>query len=315
MIIITGGAGFIGSNIIRELNRRNIFDIIIVDNLDHPLKISNINDLNFKKIINIEKMHSWLQQNTLELKTIIHLGACSDTLETNKDYLYENNVLFSQNLWKLALKIGIPFIYASSAATYGDGSKGFSDNHDLVPYLNPLNPYGQSKQDFDLWVLKQKETPPLWSGLKYFNVYGPGESHKGRMASVAWHFIQQLEKEGSIKLFKGSHGYDDGEQKRDFIYISDAVKITLFFTENNVESGIYNVGTGNANTFNQMANTIIGKVKRGNVKYIPFPNDLLNTYQANTCAVIDKLIATECTKPVYSISEGIENYLNHLIIN
>jgi len=248
------------------------------------------------------------------LKSIIHLGACSDTLEMNKNYLYENNVLFSKNLWKQAVKIGIPFIYASSAATYGDGSKGFSDNHALVPHLNPLNPYGQSKQDFDLWVLKQIETPPLWAGLKYFNVYGPGESHKGRMASVALHFIQQLQTEGSIKLFKGSHGYDDGEQKRDFIYISDAVDITLFFMENKVESGIYNVGTGNANTFNQMANAIIGKIKRGTIKYIPFPKDLLNTYQANTCAIIDKLISIECTKPVYSISEGIENYLNHLKI-
>ena len=314
MILITGGAGFIGSNVIKKLNQRFIFDIIAVDNLDHPSKKSNIDDLNIKEIIGIDEIHSWLLKNANKLKSIIHLGACTDTLEMNKNYLYENNVLFSKNLWKQAVKIGIPFIYASSAATYGDGSKEFSDNHALVPHLNPLNPYGQSKQDFDLWVLKQTETPPLWAGLKYFNVYGPGESHKERMASVALHFIQQLQTKGSIKLFKGSHGYDDGEQKRDFIYISDAVEITLFFMKNNIESGIYNVGTGNANTFNQMANTIIGKIKRGTVKYIPFPNDLLNTYQANTCAVIDKLIATGCAKPVYSISEGIENYLNHLTI-
>jgi len=314
MILITGGAGFIGSNVIKKLNQSFIFDIIAVDNLDHPSKKSNIDDLNIKEIIGIDEIYSWLQKNAKKLKSIIHLGACSDTLEMNKNYLYENNVLFSKNLWKQAVKIGIPFIYASSAATYGDGSKGFSDNHALVPHLNPLNPYGQSKQDFDLWVLKQIETPPLWAGLKYFNVYGPGESHKGRMASVALHFIQQLQTEGSIKLFKGSHGYDDGEQKRDFIYISDAVDITLFFMENKVESGIYNVGTGNANTFNQMANAIIGKIKRGTIKYIPFPKDLLNTYQANTCAIIDKLISIECTKPVYSISEGIENYLNHLKI-
>jgi len=268
MILITGGAGFIGSNVIKKLNQSFIFDIIAVDNLDHPSKKSNIDDLNIKEIIGIDEIYSWLQKNAKKLKSIIHLGACSDTLEMNKNYLYENNVLFSKNLWKQAVKIGIPFIYASSAATYGDGSKGFSDNHALVPHLNPLNPYGQSKQDFDLWVLKQIETPPLWAGLKYFNVYGPGESHKGRMASVALHFIQQLQTEGSIKLFKGSHGYDDGEQKRDFIYISDAVDITLFFMENKVESGIYNVGTGNANTFNQMANAIIGKIKRGTIKYL-----------------------------------------------
>ena len=230
MIVLTGGAGFIGSNLLKELNDYNISDVIIVDNVDHPAKENNLKNLKFLDLVKIDNFFNWQRQNdNLKIKSIFHLGACSDTLEINTDFLYQNNVVYSQKLWNLACEKQIPFIYASSAATYGDGSFGFSDAHDLIFKLKPMNAYGRSKQEFDIWALNQSIKPPKWAGLKYFNVYGPGENHKGRMASVVWTFIKQLKSYNKLKLFEGSHGYNDGEQRRDFIYIDDAVKMTMFF--------------------------------------------------------------------------------------
>jgi ADP-L-glycero-D-manno-heptose 6-epimerase len=311
MIIVTGGAGFIGSNLILGLNKIGKKKIIVVDDINHTLKKENIKNLQFDKIIGIHEYFDWaIEQENLEIEAIFHLGACSNTLEKDLNYLYENNVVYSQKLWKQAIEKKSLFIYASSAATYGDGSLGFSDDHDLIPKLKPLNPYGQSKQDFDIWVLKQKQTPSKWIGLKYFNVYGPGEAHKGRMASVVWHFMQQLKKGETLKLFGASHGYAAGEQKRDFIYVEDAVNMTLYAYQNKMSSGIYNVGTGTPRSFNDLAKAMLSIHKNKKVEYIPFPKELEKAYQAFTCAPMDKFFKTEFDEPIKSIEQGIKKYYN-----
>jgi ADP-L-glycero-D-manno-heptose 6-epimerase len=314
MIILTGGAGFIGSNLLKELNKQQVSDIVIVDDIDHPLKAENLVNSKYKEIVPINNFFEWVEQNkNLSIDVIFHLGACSDTLEKDKNYLYENNVVYSQKLWQLAIKQNSKFIYASSAATYGDGSLGFSDDHSLVPNLKPLNLYGESKQEFDLWVLKQLKTPPLWVGLKYFNVFGPGEAHKGRMASVIWHFINQLKNGEDLKLFGPSHGFKAGEQKRDFIYVQDAVNMTIYAQQKKIPSGIYNVGTGIANTFNELASAIITIIGKKKVEYIPFPKDLIINYQAFTCADMTKFKRVNYLKKFLSITNGVGIYLN--IIN
>jgi ADP-L-glycero-D-manno-heptose 6-epimerase len=312
MIIITGAAGFIGSNLVKKLNAMNKKDLVLVDDLNHTLKKQNIKTLLFNEIVGIKDFWNWIEENkTIEIDVIFHLGACSDTLEKNEVYLQKNNVVYSQRLWQLAIEVDCKFIYASSAATYGDGALGFSDSHKLIPSLRPLNAYGQSKQDFDLWVLDQKETPQQWIGLKYFNVYGPGEAQKRRMASVIWHFFQQLKRGDNLKLFDASHGFNAGEQKRDFIYIDDVVKTTIYVLTNNIESGIYNIGTGSAKTFNELAMVLLNSNIAPGIEYIPFPTDLLDHYQAFTCAEMDKLQNTGYDKKYISLDKGIKAYFQY----
>jgi len=311
MIILTGGAGFIGSNILKALNKQKITEIILVDDVNHELKKQNLVNVIFKEIVPISDFWKWEEENkNIRIDSIIHLGACTDTLETDENFLDENNVVYSQRLWRLATDKKIPFIYASSAATYGDGSLGFLDDHKLIPKLKPLNPYGQSKQNFDVWVLEQRETPPLWVGLKYFNVYGPGEAHKGRMASVVWHFIQQIKNKEILKLFKGSHGYDNGEQKRDFIYIDDVVKMTLYMLKIS-ESGIYNIGTSKARSFNDIANVLQMNNNNIKVEYIPFPPQLIDSYQAHTSAIMNKLFCLGYSDPILIIENGVNQYIEY----
>jgi len=308
MIILTGGAGFIGSNLLKELNRIGIEDIIIVDNIDHQLKNQNLTKLKYTEIISINYFLDWVENRDINIDTIFHLGACSDTLELDKDYLYNNNVVYSQKLWSLAVKHNCNFIYASTAATYGDGSNSFSDDHSLIKELIPLNPYGESKQLFDLWALAQSECPPKWVGLKYFNVFGPGESHKKNMASVIFHFLNQLNEGNNLKLFGASHGCNPGEQKRDFIYIEDAIKMTMFTYSNNIDSGIYNIGTGKASSFNDLAASLIKVAGERKVEYIPFPNKLLNSYQYYTCASMKKLRSFGYTEANIDLIAAVEDY-------
>jgi len=311
MIIVTGAAGFIGSNLVIKLNQILEDDIIVVDDINDPLKKQNINNLRYNELVGINDFWDWILENkNKKIDTVIHLGACSDTLEKNTKFLYLNNVVYSQKLWHFAIEKKCKFIYASSAATYGDGSQGFSDDHNLVSQLHPLNDYGQSKQDFDLWVLDQTTAPRLWAGLKYFNVYGPGEAHKGRMASVVWHFIQQLKWERNIKLFDASHGFEAGEQKRDFIYIDDAVSMTIYIMLKDIKSGIYNIGTGTAQTFNDLAAVFIDNKLTDSVQFIPFPNDLNSNYQAYTCADMIKLKSAGYNEEPISLKKGIESYLS-----
>ena len=311
MIIITGAAGFIGSNLVRKLNLMDYKDLLLVDDLNDPIKNQNIKDLKYKEMVGISDLWQWEKENNAKnIETIFHLGACTNTLEKDANYLYENNVVYSQRLWGMAVELQCKFIYASSAATYGNGSLGFSEDPLLMPRLCPLNLYGRSKQDFDLWILEQKEKPKYWIGLKYFNVFGPGEAHKEQMASVVWHFIQQINRGENLKLFSASHGYEAGEQKRDFIYIEDALKMTLYGFINNIKSGIYNVGTGKATSFNELGSVLLKKFPKRKINYMPFPDDLMNYYQAYTCAEIKNFLSAGLALNPYSLETSIELYWN-----
>ena len=313
MIILTGGAGFIGTNTLVELNNRGVEDILIVDNIGTTLKWAHLIGRKYREYIQKDELWTWLENNSnVEIDAIIHLGACSDTTEKDFDYLYNNNVIYSQRLWKLAVEKLVPFIYASSAATYGDGSLGFSDSHDLIPKLRPLNGYGMSKQVFDIWALKQENTPPVWIGLKYFNVYGPYEEHKGSMASVAWHGYNQIKKTGKIRLFKSHRkDYKDGEQKRDFVYVQDVVNMTLAFLDNNITSGIYNAGTGKAKTFNNLALSLFKAMNiEPDIEYFDMPEDIKVKYQYFTKAEMHKAYQDGIVQlPMLNVETGIHNYI------
>ncbi|HEY5236468.1 MAG TPA: NAD-dependent epimerase/dehydratase family protein, partial [Rhabdochlamydiaceae bacterium] len=244
MIVITGAAGLIGSGVVRHLNDLGHANLILVDELDHPDKVKNLQEKHYQTLLPISGLFNWLQGRESEIGAFIHLGACSDTLEQNENYLLDNNTRYTQRLAEYALKNGQRFIYASSAATYGDGSKGFSDEHDLLDFLQPLNLYGKSKHLFDLWAKKEGVLNQL-VGLKYFNVFGPNENHKGRMASMVYKMIPVIQQEGVIRLFKSSEPekFADGGQCRDFIYVKDAVKMTCDFL-NDKRGGIFNIGRG-----------------------------------------------------------------------
>tara|TARA_B100001248_G_scaffold257894_1_gene241156 strand:- start:806 stop:1777 length:972 start_codon:yes stop_codon:yes gene_type:complete len=312
MIVLTGGAGFIGKNLIAKLNQIGIDDILIIDKKKYT-KSNRFADLKFSTIVDINEFSDWHNSSKdVHISSIIHLGACTNTLENNYDFLHKNNVLFSRMLWDLAVNLDVPFIYASSAATYGNGENGFFDDHSKVNKLEPLNPYGRSKQEFDQWTLRQEKHPPFWAGLKFFNVYGPGEQHKGKMASAIHHFIYQNKRNSVISLFEGSHGFYNGDQSRDFIYIDDVIDIMLYLINNNVKSGIYNVGTGAAVTFNKIAETIINIMNYGKIQYIPFPEKLKNQYQAYTCACLEKIKkAGYLTKNTRSLKDGIKDYIDN----
>tara|TARA_B100001250_G_scaffold411243_1_gene439461 strand:+ start:2798 stop:3763 length:966 start_codon:yes stop_codon:yes gene_type:complete len=310
MILLTGGAGFIGSNLLGYLNEKNRKDIIIVDNIGNTIKDANLVGLDYLDYVPKDDLWAWFTDEKIgKIESIIHLGACSNTLESNWDYLLENNLNYTKKLWKLASEHQIPFLYASSAATYGSGSHSFSDDHANLINFKPLNLYGDSKHLFDIWALEQSITPPRWYGLKYFNVYGPKETHKNRMASVVWHFINQLKSGKNLKLFSGSHGYGDGEQKRDFIYVDDAVKVTYYLLENEVTSGIYNIGTGKARTFNSLARAIHKIEGSGEIEYVPFPEDLKSNYQAFTEADIQKIRKSGFKSQLNPIEVGVQKYI------
>lgn len=291
LIIITGGAGFIGSGVLRYLNDQGMGkNLVIVDEMGKTAKWKNLVNKKFSEFIPKQKLFSWLEGRESELSAFIHLGACSDTTELDADYLMENNYRFTIDLAEYALEHELRFIYASSAATYGDGSRGFQDNHDTLEELQPLNMYGFSKHLFDLWAKEQGVLNSL-VGLKYFNVFGPNEGHKGPMASAITKMVPDLLSQGTINLFKSTEPqkYGDGEQCRDFIYVKDAVRMTCAFLENE-EGGIFNVGMGKPSTWNQLANSVIGALgKKGmSIKYIDMPQKLLGKYQNYTCADMSK---------------------------
>lgn len=315
MIVVTGGGGFIGSGVVRHLNDKGIKNIVIVDDLGNGEKWKNLVGKSFCDIIQIGNCFSWLQGKEKQIEAIIHLGACSSTVESNADYLLENNTRFSMKLAEYAIDNKKRFIYASSGATYGDGSAGFSDDHSVLEKLEPLNMYGYSKHMFDLW-LKNMGLLDKVVGLKYFNVFGPNEAHKGRMASTITHILPSALGEGVIRLFKSSDPdkFPDGDQCRDFIYVKDAARMTCAFL-NNDACGIFNVGTGKAGTWNEIARSVFKALdKPSNILYIDMPEDLLGKYQNYTRADMSKTAGVLgknaiCETLENSVIEYVKNYL------
>lgn len=321
MIILTGGAGMIGSMVAWHLNNEmNFNDFVIVDDLVNEQQEYNFNKRDFVEYIKKDDLKKYLNKKK-NISAVIHMGAISATTESNFNRLLESNIRFSQQLWHWCAKNKVPFIYASSAATYGDGSFNYNDNESELDQLNPLNAYGYSKHFFDRWIqlelAKKQPAPPQWCGLKFFNVYGPNEYHKDRMASVVFHAFNQYKESKQIKLFKSEHpSYKDGMQVRDFIYVKDAVKVIIFFLNNSKFSGVYNVGTGNPETFKALAEAVLSN-NTGNpdeIKYINMPNDLKGKYQYYTKARIDKIRSIGFGDNFKNLNEGVTDYLKNYLL-
>ena len=321
MIILTGGGGMIGSMIAWYLNTQmNFDDFVIVDDLINKQQENNFNKRKFIEYIEKDDLKKYLSDKK-NVSAVIHMGAISATTESNFNRLLQSNIRFSQALWHWCAENKVPFIYASSAATYGDGSVGYDDNESELDKLSPLNAYGYSKHFFDRWVQlelsKNQPTPPQWCGLKFFNVYGPNEYHKGRMASVVFHSFNQFKETNQIKLFKSEHpSYADGMQVRDFIYVKDAVKIIIFFLNNNNFSGLYNAGTGNAETFKALAEAVLINTKGqpDDIKYIEMPNDLKGKYQYYTQATMNKINSIGFNDNFMNLKEGVTDYLENYLL-
>jgi ADP-L-glycero-D-manno-heptose 6-epimerase len=315
MIVITGAAGFIASFLAEQFNKDNENNLILVDDFTKENKKVNHLDLNCYKKIDRSEFIEWFNSNGHIVDYVIHLGARTDTTEMDYRIHEVLNVKYSQDIWNICTSKNIPLIYASSAATYGMGEHGYKDDHDVVQKLTPLNPYGESKNNFDKWVLNQKNTPPFWAGLKFFNVYGPNESHKGRMASVIFHTFNQIKKTGGMKLFRSHHkDYKDGEQLRDFIYVKDVASIIDFMFNNSINSGLYNVGTGKARTFYDLAKlTFEALNKDPDISFIDTPSDIRNKYQYFTEADMNKLIEQGYSSSFHTLEKGVEDYVKNYL--
>lgn len=315
MIVITGASGFIGSCLLEKLNREGFNDIIIVDDFSIPQKQQNIVFKRYKAQIDKTDFLEWLRSNTEEIEMIFHFGAISDTTIMDVCLFNKWNLDYSKSIWKSCVEKKIPFIYASSAATYGDGSNGFNDDESQLLILRPLNPYGESKHNFDLWALGEKQKPPFWTGLKFFNVYGPNEYHKGKMASMVFHAYNQIMQFGQLSLFKSyKDGFSDGNQLRDFIYIKDILDICLWLFKTKENSGIINIGTGISSSFNQLGEAVFKALEMPvNIKYIEMPDSLKNKYQYRTNANISKLRKMGYEKPFTTLDGGIEDYVKNYL--
>ncbi len=326
MILVTGAAGFIGSAFVWQLNENGINDIIISDKLQTEEKWKNIAKRDYYDWVDRDELFEWLEveENAEKIKAIVHMGACSATTEKDGDFLMKNNYEYTKKLWDFATERQINFIYASSAATYGMGEQGYNDEIDLEGHkaLRPLNKYGYSKKIFDVWALKQEKTPKQWVGIKFFNVYGPQEYHKDRMASMVFHSFNQYVENGYVKLFK-SHkdGYADGMQLRDFVYIKDVVKVMNFFLNSDDKSGIYNLGTGKERAFYDLTFNVIKasekekEVKAKDViKFVPMPEDLRGRYQYYTKADMEKLKKAGYTEEFYSLEDGVMDYVENYLM-
>jgi ADP-L-glycero-D-manno-heptose 6-epimerase len=312
MIIVTGGAGFIGSNLVKQLNLRGYDDVLVVDNLSNGLKYKNLVDCHIADFIDKTVFLSQLQQGVFQgdkITAIFHQGACSSTTEWDGHYMMENNYDYSKRLLHYCQQHKIPFIYASSAAVYGADTT----SKEQLSCESPLNVYGYSKFQFDQYCRRLR--PGFTTqvvGLRYFNVYGPREAHKGSMASVAYHLNNQLKNTDSVRLFEGSDGYADGEQRRDFVYVGDVVDVNLWFLDNPHVSGIYNAGTGRSQTFNEVAKAVIAYHGRGKIAYIPFPEHLQGCYQSFTEANLEALRAAGYAQPFKSVEQGVRLYMEWL---
>jgi len=324
--IITGAAGFIGSCVVQYLNEQGYENLILVDDFGAEEKRRNWEGKKFEQIVERYNLFDWLAQHNPDISFVIHLGARTDTTEFDYAIHQELNVDYSQDIWNYCTEKQIPLIYASSAATYGSGEFGYDDNEKELEKLHPLNPYGVSKNEFDKWAVQQKLHPPFWAGLKFFNVYGPNEYHKGRMASVIFHAFNQIKKDGFVKLFKShKEGFEDGKQLRDFVYVKDVVKVIGWMMDEykltddsgKLKSGIYNLGTGFARTFEDLVKaTFAGLDLQPDIRFIDMPEDNREKYQYFTEANMQKLRDAGYTNDFYSLEEGVDDYVrNYLSTN
>ncbi|MEL6656078.1 MAG: ADP-glyceromanno-heptose 6-epimerase [Bacteroidota bacterium] len=316
MIVVTGAAGFIGSCLVTALNEAGYDQLVLCDDFSRLDKERNWQNKQYKLIVERSFLSFWLATHAAEVEMVFHLGARTDTTEQDRELFDRLNLHYTQAVWKICTEQQIPLIYASSAATYGAGEHGYDDEHGIVDQLQPLNPYGDSKNLFDQWALQQNSTPPRWYGLKFFNVYGPNEYHKGRMASVIFHTFNQIKRTGAMKLFR-SHRPDfkDGEQSRDFIYIKDVVKMILWLWQNKATNGLYNIGTGQARTFYDLAaNTFLAQDKEPAISFINTPSDIRDTYQYFTEANMNKLRSAGYPHPTFTLEEGIKDYVQNFLL-
>jgi ADP-L-glycero-D-manno-heptose 6-epimerase len=315
MIVVTGAAGFIGSCLVKRLNLEGISNILLVDDFSNEEKNKNLEGKQFTQKIHRDEFMQWLRDNHARIEFIFHIGARTDTTEFDRDIFDKLNLNYTREIWKACSGFHIPLVYASSAATYGLGEFGYNDDHHVVEKLKPLNPYGESKNDLDKWALAQKEQPPFWTGLKFFNVYGPNEFHKARMASVIFHAFRQIRERGTVRLFR-SHNpqFKDGEQLRDFVYVKDVVDVCIFLMYHRKNSGLYNLGSGKARTFLDLAKSTFRALnKEPKIEFIDTPADIRDKYQYFTEANMKKLISIGYTKPFFSLEEGVKDYVRNYL--
>ncbi|HVB03778.1 MAG TPA: ADP-glyceromanno-heptose 6-epimerase [Chitinophagaceae bacterium] len=317
-IVVTGAAGFIGSCLVSRLNQQGYDRLILVDDFTSKEKASNLEGKTWLLQVDREDFFDWLEGDHLEIKAIFHLGARTDTTDPDYGIFEKLNLNYSRDIWGYCTHNRIPLVYASSAATYGSGESGYGDGLNGISRLLPLNPYGVSKQQFDLWAIEQPRQgrPPFWAGLKFFNVYGPNEYHKGRMASVAFHAFNQMKEAGCIRLFRSHRpDYRDGEQLRDFIYVDDVLEVCLWMMEQQRASGIYNLGTGLARTFHDLAAAVCAALHQDTcIEFVDMPGDIRNNYQYFTEAKMGKLRRLGYKKPFHTLEEGIAGYVTDYLL-
>ena len=316
MIVVTGSAGFIGSCLVTRLNSEGYNDIVLVDDFSNPQKNKNFEGKKYTHLVDRKDFISWIAENHHFIQIILHIGARTDTTEFSMDVLNTLNLEYSKQVFNQCVQFGIGLIYASSAATYGLGELGYKDDHEIVEKLKPLNPYGISKNEFDKWLLKQPEKPYFWAGLKFFNVYGPNEYHKGRMASVILHAYHQIQENGQMKLFRSHNpNYKDGEQLRDFIYVKDVIDVILFLMHQRKNSGIYNLGTGKARSFIDLTRSTFQALGfEENISFIDTPVDIRDKYQYFTQADMNKLRSIGYNKPFTELEDGVKDYVQSYLV-
>lgn len=314
MIVVTGAAGFIGSRLIHKLNSEGYNYLVAVDKFDNPEKNKHLEGANILLHVDRDDFIDWLDTHEQEIEFIFHLGARTDTTEFDYELLWKLNTNYSKQLWEKCVQYQIPLVYASSAATYGAGELGYKDDESLIPQLQPLNPYGESKNEFDKWVLQQEEQPFFWAGLKFFNVYGFGEHHKGRMASVIWHAYHQIKKSGKMRLFRSHHpDFKDGEQMRDFVFVEDVAEVCFWLMHHRQSSGIYNLGSGKARTFKALVTGVFSSLGlTPQIEFIDTPADIRDKYQYFTEADMSKLKAIGYPHSFTELEEGVERYVQQL---
>jgi ADP-L-glycero-D-manno-heptose 6-epimerase len=316
MIVVTGAAGFIGSCLVSKLNQEGHQNIILVDDFAQEQKINNYHTKNYIQKIDRTSFLKWFEEHAAEVTFVFHIGARTDTTEFNVELFNKLNLNYTKSIWNTCAKHFIPMVYASSAATYGLGEHGYKDDETKIPLLKPLNPYGDSKNDFDKWALNQNTNPPKWVGFKFFNVYGPNEYHKGRMASVIFHSFNQINEKGEVKLFRSHNpNYTDGGQLRDFVYVKDVVNVLYFAFSSNLKNGIYNLGSGKARTFLDLVKATFKSLgKNPNIEFIDTPIDIRDKYQYFTEADMNKLIHEGYKIPFTSLEDGVQDYVKNYLV-